>query len=661
MKIRKSENWKGRVSSLIEGLNFPEATCGSHVLLIVPPFQALKYPSLGVHLLQACGREAGLRVQVLYANMVLATLIGEEVYAKILDLPDKSFARERFFARSAFGLPPLGRRANRMFQPNWVIGPKKNWEIRPDFDSCSSGKPLTLTELRRLERCAVDYVEDVAKAVGEPRFRIVGCTTTFEQTTASLALLNRIKTLSKDTITILGGANCEAEMACGIASLPSSIDYIFSGESELTFVKFVRDILAGLRPKDRLIRGRLCTDMDALPQPAFEEFFEQRKRYLPSSKLHVARTEIPYETSRGCWWGQKHHCVFCGFNDEAIAFRQKSPDRVIKDLNALLNTCPTKKVGMTDCIMPHTYFRTLLPRLAGERLGATIFYEQKANLSLPDILALKRAGITTIQPGIESLSSRLLTLMNKGVGAPQNLMLLRYARAAGVNLYWNLLWGFPGDDVEAYEETLAILPLLHHLQPPHRIVHLSIDRFSPYFSRRPEFGVRNIKPLAGYYDFLPKGADVERIAYQFTAEYRCGAHDHVEVIARLCQAVARWRAVWKQQESPPNQDLKIIRNRECFHIVDTRDIWKKKREYSLNEKETCALASPKPYSGSGLESWAVREKIAAVVDGWFVPLAVAEPEVFLGILEIKRESNEHPTGFYMPCADSTFSAERRKL
>ena len=83
---------------------------------------------------------------------------------------------------------------------------------------------------------------------------------------------------------------------------------------------------------------------------------------------------------------------------------------------------------MTDSIMPYTYFKTLLPRLAGQFPGSQIFYEQRANLSLPQILALRRAGITSIQPGIESLSSRLLSLINKGVQARQNLMLLRYAR-----------------------------------------------------------------------------------------------------------------------------------------------------------------------------------------------------------------------------------------
>lgn len=637
------QEW-GRVASLFKMRALSETLLDADVILIVPPFHSLKYPSLGVHLLQACGRQAGSRVQVLYANMLLASIIGEEQNEKICDTRDGTFAGERFFARCAFGLTRLGRRAPRMFEPDWVIGPNKDWEISPDLDSREYRQPINLSMLQRLERCADGYLDCVAKAVSTRSYKIVGCTTTFEQTAASVALLGRIKALRNDTITILGGGNCEGEMARGIASLPSSIDYIFSGESEVTFVKFIRDILTGSRPQTRLIQGEPCKDMDSLPRPAYEEFYEQRRRFLPMSKVPAEQTEISYETSRGCWWGQRHHCTFCGFGEEGIAFRQKSPGRVIEDLHALLDAYPTKKVSMTDSIMPYAYFRTLLPVLAAERLGAIISYEQKANLSLPHILALQRAGITSVQPGIESLSSRLLTLMDKGVQARQNLMLLRFARAADVDLYWNLLWGFPGDDVKAYEETLGILPLLHHLQPPHGLVHLDIDRFSPYYSQPTKFGLRNIKPWAGYYDLLPKGADPEQIAYHFTAEYPCGAHDHMDVIYRLWQEMTRWKAAWREKDGHPSQDLSLSRKRGFYVLVDTRNLWREKRTYSLDEKEACTLMTAGPYSGSRLEAWAVQKKLAVITDSWFVPLAVAEPEVLLELMGKQKQVKQHQTG-----------------
>jgi ribosomal peptide maturation radical SAM protein 1 len=600
------------------------------MLLVVPPFASLTNPSLGVHILQACGRKAGFRVQVLYANILLAQVIGEKNYTRICDAPMGSFAAERFFARSAYGLPPLGRHANRMFEPSWVISADHGVEVEPDF---AGGLPIALRELRRLEAQAAGFVDSVAKATSERSYRIVGCSTTFEQTAASVALLNRIKFLDKNTVTILGGANCEGEMARGIASLGASIDYIFSGESEATFVDFVRTILAGSYPKDRIIRGEPCTTMDALPTPMFTEFYEQRKRFLTRSPMAEEETEILYETSRGCWWGQKQHCTFCGLNGEGMAFRHKTADRVIEELRALLDAHPTKKVLMTDNIMPHGYFKTLLPRLATELPEHSIFYEQKANLSLSKVLALKQAGIRWIQPGIEALSSRLLKLMKKGVQGRQNLMLLRDARAAGVQLTWNLLWGFPGDDVEAYQETLAIVPLLHHFQPPDGLWHLSLDRFSPYFSRPAEFGVRNLVPLAAYYDFLPKTADVNRVAYHFMANYGCGSHDQIDVIHNLWREVGRWHAAWKRTGGEPLEDLRIAQDQGLYVLVDTRRVSGTKKTHVLEETEASTLVTSRPYSGSKLETWALQEKVAIVMDGWFVPLPVADPKILLALVE----------------------------
>ena len=55
----------------------------SDAVVIVPPFSDLHRPSLGVHLLQAAAERAGLRVRVLYANLLFAALGGEDAYKKI--------------------------------------------------------------------------------------------------------------------------------------------------------------------------------------------------------------------------------------------------------------------------------------------------------------------------------------------------------------------------------------------------------------------------------------------------------------------------------------------------------------------------------------------------------------------------------------------------
>ena len=76
-------------------------------------------------------------------------------------------------------------------------------------------------------------------------------------------------------------------------------------------------------------------------------------------------------------------------------------DRVIDELATLRAAHPSRRVAMTDRVMPHAYFRTLIPRLRSEVPGLDIFYEQKANLSLEKVLALLPA---LQRPTISSLS-----------------------------------------------------------------------------------------------------------------------------------------------------------------------------------------------------------------------------------------------------------------
>ncbi|MDE3138161.1 MAG: hypothetical protein KGL59_16375, partial [Acidobacteriota bacterium] len=334
VKNRPREKRRGAgqgANSLLPGLSrldeaLRESLGDADALLIVPPFAGLRHPSLAVHLLQACCRQAGFRVDVLYANFLLAALLGESTYTRICQAPMGSFAAERFFARAAFGGRPLGRRARRMLDPPWEIPSEEVFDLEPDSAADDS---LTVTELLRLEGQAGEFAQAVARAIARRSYAVVGCTTIFEQTAASVAILNRVKRLNPGITTVLGGANCEGEMSRGLAALDTRVDYFFSGESEATFPAFLRSARDGSLPEGPIVEGRMCRDLDSLPTPVYSEFFEQRRRFLPARSTPEAETEILYETSRGCWWGEKHQCTFCGLNGEGMAFRKKSPERVV--------------------------------------------------------------------------------------------------------------------------------------------------------------------------------------------------------------------------------------------------------------------------------------------------------------------------------------------
>jgi ribosomal peptide maturation radical SAM protein 1 len=593
-------------------------------VLIVPPFAGLDRPSLAMHLLQACARTRGFEVAVLYANMLLAREIGEREYGAICFASTSNLLGERFFAPAAYGVPTA------------VYEGRRHGD-QPEAERASHVPPMGWEGFRQLASRAEAWAEGLASQLAGVAPGIVGCTSTFEQTAASLAILLRLKRLRPDIVTILGGANCEGEMGEGMRSLAPEIDYIFSGESEVTFLNFLAAIRAGARPQERLFQGSACRDLDHLPTPDFSEYYTQLAEVLPESELAAAGSIwLPYESSRGCWWGEKSHCTFCGINGGGMVFRQKSADRVIAELKVLLEGHPTNKVCMVDNIMPHDYFRTLLPRLPEEVPGAHMFFEQKANLTLEKVRLLKTSGVAVIQPGIEALSTPLLRLMKKGVSAPQNIALLRYARAVDLAVNWNLLYAFPGDRLSWYEDTLNLLPLLAHLNPPSGLCHLSLDRFSPYFDHAKEYGIERLRPMAPYLDILPVHAEPHKLAYHFAGDYASESKGAQRLIEDLEAALATWRERWKP-EAHALPALEIAPIGDCAYLlVDTRGLPGSLEFEFLDEKQAAvALVGGASNPAPETVEWALERKVCVQLDHRCVPLCTAPPDL-LAWFEARR-------------------------
>jgi ribosomal peptide maturation radical SAM protein 1 len=576
-------------------------------LLVVPPFARLDLAHLGVHTLQACAQRHGFTVSVLYAGLFFAREIGEQAYHVLAESVTPHLLGERIFARAAYGVPLLGRRAA---------------EALADVHLPAGIDPH---ELSRLALHAEGWLDRLAASIAELGFPVVGCSTMFEQTAASVAILTRVKRLAPATVTIAGGPNAFGEMAEGLAALAPAVDYVFSGESEAAFPAF----LAGARPAGRVVAGEPCQDLDSLPTPDFGDFYRQRRLCLGTDPVAEERLLLPYETSRGCWWGQKHHCTFCG--EAVMQYRQKSPPRVLEELKGLLAEHPSRRVFTTDDIMPHAYFKTLIPRLGEELPGLVMFYEQKANLTLEKVVALRRAGVSIVQPGIEALSSPLLARMDKGLLARQNVALLRYARSTLMSLIWAPLYGFPGDEPADYAHYPTLFPLLRHLEPPRFFSRLLLFRFSPYWKWPERYGITGLAPAPAYTDVLPDGADAAKIAYVFDGEYESVATRAPALVEAIRGAVTAWNTAWSaSREAPP--ELSVSRSgADAYVLTDTRGLpGTRPVEIVSRGRAAAALVGRSLAALGDLASeveWAVAAQCAVALDGWHVPLATAAPEL----------------------------------
>jgi ribosomal peptide maturation radical SAM protein 1 len=449
------------------------------------PWQAIESPSLPLGLLRACCAAEGLPVPRTYHGglrwtefLMAATggALGPEEYTDIAEnglfhgLGDWVFTGV-LHDDPTFGVSTLEEYAATRF--------------------------LDIERAQRMRPLAADFVEIAAAEILEGEPDTVGFTSTFMQNVPSLAVAKRIKELAPEVAIVFGGGNCDGDMGTALHRNYRFVDHVVRGEGEVAFPALLRALDGTAELAD--VPGLCWWDGGTqrvndtqrhpvapgrIPVPDFDDWFA----YLETSPVRgYVEPKLVVETARGCWWGEVHHCTFCGLNGSLMEFRSKSPDRAIEELSYLVTRHQVLDVITVDNIIDNTYFRTVLPRIAELDWDLRVHYEVKSNLKPAEIETLRRARVAHVQPGIESLVSPVLKLMDKGVSGLHNVRALRDCESAGLTVSWNWLYGFPGETTADYAEVLRQLPALCHLQPPSGAGRILLERFSPYF-RNPALG-----------------------------------------------------------------------------------------------------------------------------------------------------------------------------
>jgi ribosomal peptide maturation radical SAM protein 1 len=534
------------------------------VFLVNMPYSSITTPSLALGLLETYITEFGHGVETIQANMEFATKVGLVEYEVINNSFHECLLGEWTFSSVAF--------------------PEKETDDEAFFALFADISAIEKQQLLIIRAQTEAFIDELAKRILAQQPKIVGCTSTFQQNCASLALLRRIKAINPNVITMMGGANCEGAMGQQISDSFSWVDYVFSGECDDVIGEFVNKLLRGDVIEHHKLPLGFIVQQQSLNQNTFQNLIvtdhtHKKKTHIaavndmsivaiPTYDNYFASLErldlykyitpgLIVETSRGCWWGAKQHCTFCGLNGGSMAYRSKPQAAIVNELQLLSNKHNVTKFEMVDNIIPLEYFNTVVPELA-EKHAYTFFYETKSNLKKEHLELLSNAGIKFIQPGIESLHDDFLKLVKKGVTAVQNVALLKWSRTFGVRVFWNLLSDAPNDKEQWYVEMADLLPQLSHLEAPgSELVKIRFPRFSPYFNNPEEYGL-TLEPLKSYKYIYPLSyAELENIAYFFDeqTDNEQGIYNVTQsfifkspALENLQNLVVDWREAWSNNQ-----------------------------------------------------------------------------------------------------------------
>ena len=375
------------------------------------------------------------------------------------------------------------------------------------------------------------------------RLDLVGFTISFCQITSSLYLISRIKAICPSLPVVVGGSSFSGERSAEILKIFPFIDYLVVGEGERPIVDLLRFLLTPQRQNSaaalpssvfyaggkRTGQEQFCqlSRLNNLPIPDYDEYFNMltkfpgRQRFFPT---------LPIEASRGCWWhrqdrlGQFNGCAFCNLNLQWQGYRTKPSQQVIREVDHLLRRYQVLSFAFADNTFP---VNSAVPIFDGiQKLGVdlSIFTELRANTPSSLLRKMKQAGVDRVQVGIEALSSRLLSKMNKGVRAIDNLNMMKQCEAAGIVNMSNMMLHFPSSDSDDIQETLRTLDFVRWYHPLKTVsfwlgLESPVYRFARQFHISATFNHPNLKklfpkPVAAALRFIIQGYRGDRTRQQ---------------------------------------------------------------------------------------------------------------------------------------------------
>jgi hypothetical protein len=249
-----------------------------------------------------------------------------------------------------------------------------------------------------------------------------------------------------------------------LARILGPFDSAICYEGETALLRLCEAVDAGRAPTEIpnvCVRGQLLTpggtmeDLRTLPAPDFDG--------LPLDKYLSPRLVLPYDPTRGCYWGV---CTFChyGLTDKGTApYKERAVDRVLDHLAQLSARFGTRYFYFSqDSVAPKTLSKLadgIVARGLDIRWATDLKPERYMNAERAQML--KKAGAVACALGVESAAPRVLKLIDKGRPIEEVRQVVAHLAQAGVAVEAMCFTDFPTETQKEAMATVRWLEQLH--------------------------------------------------------------------------------------------------------------------------------------------------------------------------------------------------------
>jgi radical SAM superfamily enzyme YgiQ (UPF0313 family) len=285
------------------------------------------------------------------------------------------------------------------------------------------------------------------------------------------------KEVNPEIVTVIGGPHVTIALADSLR-IPH-VDYLLTGEGEVSFPRLLELIEGSDPPPHRVLRGA-TPDLDAIPFADRDLFLDEWRKWgydIDSPEVpFVEELPPPFATiiaGRGCIY----NCAFCKPGEDYLfgkRTRRRSVDNVIQELHMLVEKYHLASFMFhDDCLTEdREWVMAFTDRYIAEGFDLPFFCQTRADIVVKheDMVArMAKAGLRGYFVGFESGNDRVLRFIRKGTTAEQNRQAARVCRKYGIAVWANYMLGLP---TETREEVMDTVRLMKDIDP---------DYYSPAF------------------------------------------------------------------------------------------------------------------------------------------------------------------------------------
>lgn len=282
---------------------------------------------------------------------------------------------------------------------------------------------------------AVNLADSTANTIPDADFYAISCVSaTYPQ------VVELTKTLIKRGQVVIGGAH---PSVMPIQTwIQTSCDYVISGEAEYA----LRDLVLG-KTNTQIIHAGIINNLDELPFPA--RYLFKKKNVVDYSGIHGqehGKGATTIISSRGC----PRKCSFCCRGHEMYSkFRFRSVSDIKREIEEVMDSYNISHFRFIDDAFTANSWRVSDLCKALRRLEITWMCITRADWINRTLLeAMKEAGCTEVDYGMESGSQRILDAMNKGITVAQNIKAAKLTKETGLRVKAYLMCDYPGETEE---------------------------------------------------------------------------------------------------------------------------------------------------------------------------------------------------------------------